>query len=103
MSQISELHTPATDQPGKLNLQRSGYFGTISKGASSVSDTVYVTVNAFGKVRDYQARGWMPRVIGQIDGHSNLHIIYPSPGDNALVGFDEDNLPWILVWSPYAT
>lgn len=60
----------------------------VSKGASSLTDSVEVKVEGMG---DYtpEVLGWMPR-----------GAVLPTEGDEGLIGYDQNREPWLLVWFP---
>jgi hypothetical protein len=70
--------------------------GKIAEDASSVTDPLYVTVDAFdGGRHRFGPCPWPSRV--DATGAAML----PNKGDLVLISEDDKEQPWILAWWPY--
>lgn len=76
------------------------FAGTIAQDASSLSDPVEVTLEAFDPDQSWGPAPWMPRV--DAAGEPDL----PNQGDRCIVALAETDDPgtpevWIIAWWPY--
>jgi hypothetical protein len=86
------------------------YAGLIAETAATVADRVEVTLNGFDSTLRIGPCRWMPRLephtinVAQgaetTDEFTVARLVLPARGDACLVGFDDQQVPWILVWWP---
>lgn len=87
------------------------YAGKIATTATVVSDRVMVTLDSFEAPYQFGPCYWQPRVRLQTidvaqgaeaaDPFVVTQLVLPARGNKCLVAFDENEQPWILVWSPF--
>lgn len=106
MSAIREsLELPAEPLTG------GPYAGKIATSAILVTDKVWVTLDSFAAPYQFGPCVWAPRLRPQTIDVSQgaeaanpfivAQIVLPVRGNRCLVDFDENEQPWILVWTPY--
>lgn len=86
MPRIDQLmHQQAAQAAGKA----TAYYGTITEDIPNEGSDVFVDIPSLG-VTEGPCR-WTPRATGG-------GIILPQAGNEALVAFDDRNIPWILLY-----
>lgn len=88
----------------------SFYAGTIAETAATVDQKLQVLLNGWDTALRIGPARWQPRVSPQTinvaqgseatDDFTVATVVLPSRGDTCLVGFDDQQRPWILVWWP---
>jgi hypothetical protein len=61
--------------------------GKIANDPGSIEEPVFVTINSFSKIHRFGPCKWTERV-------DKL----PARGDDCLVGFDENQRPYVIGW-----
>jgi hypothetical protein len=65
----------------------------VTDGINDAGDALFVVAPSYSETHEFGPCGWSPRPGPE----------YPSRGDRALLILSEDEeQPWIPVWSPYA-
>lgn len=93
MSHVADL---IPDPHGRDKRQAAQQFGRLREGVvdsnpADETEEVWVLIprKDGGKSRYGPCPGWVPRLAA-----------LPTKGDRALVGFDDENEPWLLAWWP---
>lgn len=61
---------------------------TVASDAADMNDTIDVLLTAFDDKHRFGPCRWMPR----------NDVILPLRGDSALVVFDENQIPYVIMW-----
>lgn len=88
-----ELQEAKTASRGRWS---DAYAAKINNTVSVDGDDIFVTIDGFddGEHKWGPCPGWQQRP-------EVPH--FPSKGDDALVVFDDNRIPWIVAWWPYGT
>jgi hypothetical protein len=108
---VSSLHEEIQRDRGARDVSLDGlYAGTIAETAALVTDQVPVLLDAFDPMLQFGPCRWMPRLEPQVidvaqgaeatDNFTVARLVLPARGDRCLVGFDDQQVPWILAWWP---
>ena len=86
------------------------YAGTIADTAATVDQQVHVLLDAFDPALQFGPCRWMPRLepvtinvaqgVEAADNFIVAQAVLPARGDRCLVGFDDQQIPWIISWGP---
>ncbi len=86
------------------------FAGTIAETAALVTDQLPVLLDAFDPTLQFGPCMWMPRLEPYVinvaqgaestDDFTVARLVLPARGNRCLVGFDDLQVPWILVWWP---
>ena len=96
---------------GSLDVSLDGlYAGTIAETAATVDQQVTVLLNGWDPTMRIGPCRWMPRVapvvinvaqgVETTDDFTVAQVVLPARGDACLVGFDDQQTPWIIDWWP---
>lgn len=77
---------PSALPPSPLGVYR----GVFTKTLADDTSTAEVIIPAIDTVTTFDGARWQPR--GAAD--------YPAKGDDCLVAFDEESVPWVVCWWP---
>lgn len=90
---FSERFASGTQQPGETSTDRP-LRGRILEGATDIGQELYVFVETLGENARRGPCVWAPI----IDAEGRIYL--PSGGEDCIVQFDENSLPWIVLWVP---
>jgi hypothetical protein len=75
--------------PPRIN--QSPWYGQIASNPENLSDPVYVVIPAFDKKHRFGPCRWQSRD----------DTTMPQRGDEALIIFDNNRIPWVVAWWPF--
>lgn len=77
--------------------------GRIATSPTTWTDDLFVTIGSFdGHRQQWGPCVWAPRIADVPGAPPTLAIHFPVRGDDCLVVFDEDELPWVVMWCKHA-
>jgi len=75
----------------RLTPGNGSWYGVIAKPAADMNDFVYVVIPAFSRTMRFGPCRWQSRDATSL----------PARGDDCLVIFDNNKIPWVAAWWPF--
>lgn len=88
------IYDHITESEGPSRGIEGMWYATIKTAPPDVTTGVFVAIKGFHPDHRWGPCRWMPRVDDAGD------TVNPTVGDVALVGFDDEDNPWVICWWP---